>query len=561
MLRTLNIENIAVIEKAKIEFNSGLNVLTGETGAGKSIVVDSINAILGERTSRELVRHGAASAFVSALFTDVNRVVNQKLEEFGIDAEEDNTLLLTRKISAEGKSVCRINGKSATVSMLRELGHILVNIHGQHDSQELLNPDYHYKFIDMLFENGKLLADYKAAFSRLLAVRRRLKALTIDEDAKDKSLELLEYQIKELEAADIRPGELEQLNARKKIIENSEAMLKAYNTAISVISGDEEVNGAALMLSSAGAELEAFSDSSEVSARAASVLANVFEELEDVKNILSREISSLDFDEAEREQIEERLDLLYTLSKKYGSTEEEMLAFLDNAKSKRNAILFDDEELERLNAEYDSSYEAVMKLGQQLSDLRKKTAKKFELNVKKQLEFLDMPKIQFVVHFDKGILSSTGFDKIEFLISTNPGEPAKPLAKIASGGELSRIMLAIKNIIAYNDTVDTLIFDEIDTGVSGRASRKIGLRLKSVSNSTQVITVTHSAQIAAAADEHFLIRKDFNDNKTYTKVTPLDFDGRKHELARIMGGLEITDTLLESAEELLLSNDGETDNV
>lgn len=561
MLRTLNIENIAVIEKAKIEFNSGLNVLTGETGAGKSIVVDSINAILGERTSRELVRHGAASAFVSALFTDVNRVVNQKLEEFGIDAEEDNTLLLTRKISAEGKSVCRINGKSATVSMLRELGHILVNIHGQHDSQELLNPDYHYKFIDMLFENGTLLADYKAAFSRLLAVRRRLKALTIDEDAKDKSLELLEYQIKELEAADIRPGELEQLNARKKIIENSEAMLKAYNTAISVISGDEEVNGAALMLSSAGAELEAFSDSSEVSARAASVLANVFEELEDVKNILSREISSLDFDEAEREQIEERLDLLYTLSKKYGSTEEEMLAFLDNAKSKRNAILFDDEELERLNAEYDSSYEAVMKLGQQLSDLRKETAKKFELNVKKQLEFLDMPKIQFVVHFDKGILSSTGFDKIEFLISTNPGEPAKPLAKIASGGELSRIMLAIKNIIAYNDTVDTLIFDEIDTGVSGRASRKIGLRLKSVSNSTQVITVTHSAQIAAAADEHFLIRKDFNDNKTYTKVTPLDFDGRKHELARIMGGLEITDTLLESAEELLLSNDGETDNV
>lgn len=561
MLRTLNIENIAVIEKAKIEFNSGLNVLTGETGAGKSIVVDSINAILGERTSRELVRHGAASAFVSALFTDVNRVVNQKLEEFGIDAEEDNTLLLTRKISAEGKSVCRINGKSATVSMLRELGHIFVNIHGQHDSQELLNPDYHYKFIDMLFENGKLLADYKAAFSRLLAVRRRLKALTIDEDAKDKSLELLEYQIKELEAADIRPGELEQLNARKKIIENSEAMLKAYNTAISVISGDEEVNGAALMLSSAGAELEAFSDSSEVSARAASVLANVFEELEDVKNILSREISSLDFDEAEREQIEERLDLLYTLSKKYGSTEEEMLAFLDNARSKRNAILFDDEELERLNAEYDSSYEAVMKLGQQLSDLRKETAKKFELNVKKQLEFLDMPKIQFVVHFDKGILSSTGFDKIEFLISTNPGEPAKPLAKIASGGELSRIMLAIKNIIAYNDTVDTLIFDEIDTGVSGRASRKIGLRLKSVSNSTQVITVTHSAQIAAAADEHFLIRKDFNDNKTYTKVTPLDFDGRKHELARIMGGLEITDTLLESAEELLLSNDGETDNV
>lgn len=561
MLRTLNIENIAVIEKAKIEFNNGLNVLTGETGAGKSIVVDSINAILGERTSRELVRHGANSAFVSALFTDVNSAVNKKLEKFGIDAEEDNSLLLIRKISAEGKSSCRINGKSATVSMLRELGHALVNIHGQHDSQELLNPDYHYKFIDMLFENGSILSEYKDAFSSLLSVRRKLKALTVNEDEKDRNLELLEYQIKELEAADIKIGEIEQLSKRKRIIENSEAMLKACNTAVSVISGDEEVNGAALMISSVKAELEAFSDSSEAAANAVFVLENVFEELEDVKSSLNHEISSLDFDEVERESVEERLDLLYRLRKKYGQTEEEMLAFLENAKSKKNSILFDDEELERLNSEYDSSYEAVLKLANQLSDLRKRTAKEFEANVKKQLEFLDMPKIQFIVQFEKGILSSNGFDKIEFLISTNPGEPAKPLAKIASGGELSRIMLAIKNIIAYNDTVDTLIFDEIDTGVSGRASRKIGLRLKAVSKSTQVITVTHSAQIASAADEHFLIQKDFDDNRTYTKVTPLDFDGRKRELARIMGGLEITDTLLQSAEELLLSDDGENNHV
>lgn len=551
MLKTLDIENIAVIEKAEIEFSEGLNVLTGETGAGKSIVVDSINAILGERTSRELVRHGADSAFVSALFTDINASVHSKLNELGFSAEEDDSLLLTRKISSEGKSVCRVNGRPATVSVLRELGSALVNIHGQHDSQTLLNPDYHYKFIDMLSGGDELISEYKKAFSLLIAVRRRLKQLTADADKKDRNTELLDYQIKELEAADIKPGEIESLTARKKILDSADEALAAYAALIGAVNGDDDTPGIRLALSSVSDEIEKLSAVSAAAAEAYSVLRNIDDELETVKNIIETEAESLDFDPDEKERIEERLDLLYRLGKKYGETEEQMLQSLQNAKEKRKALLFDDEELERLNSEYDDAFAHVVGLADQLSTLRKKTAEKFEKDVKSQLEFLDMPKITFKVHFEKGILSSSGYDKIEFLISTNPGEPAKPLAKIASGGELSRIMLAIKNIIAYNDTVGTLIFDEIDTGVSGRASGKIGMKLRAVSKSTQVITVTHSAQIAAFADAHFLIKKDFRNNRTYTCVTPLAYEERKQELARIMGGLQITDALLESAGEML----------
>ncbi|MFR6065670.1 MAG: DNA repair protein RecN [Eubacterium sp.] len=554
MLKTLNIENIAVIESAKIDFQSGLNVLTGETGAGKSIVVDSINAILGERTSRELVRNGADSAFVSALFTDVNDTVKSKLTELGYETDEDNSLIISRKITSEGKSLCKINGRSATVSILKEIGKTLVNIHGQHDSQALLNPDLHYKFIDMLSSDNDLLSDYKSAFSELLSVRRKLKALTMDADEKDKNLELLDYQIKELENADIKVGELQALQNRKKIIDSSEAAVKAYSSVYNSICGNDEFAGLLLSAEESSNALEPFSEISGEIAQSVSLLNNIFDEFSQIKNILEKEISSAEFDPEEREIIEERLDLLFKLSKKYGASEEDMLKYLDECKTKRSQIDNDDREIEKLNSDYDKAYSKVLELANKLSDERKKTARKFEKDVKSQLEFLDMPKISFVVNFSKNILSSNGYDKIEFLISTNPGEPPKPLAKIASGGELSRIMLAIKNIIAYNDTVDTLIFDEIDTGVSGRASRKIGLKLKSVSKNTQVITVTHSAQIASAADEHFLIQKDFSAERTYTKVTPLDFEGRKNELARIMGGLEITDALLKSAEEMLLSS-------
>lgn len=558
MLKTLDIENIAVIEKARIEFSSGFNVLTGETGAGKSIVVDSINAILGERTSRELVRSGSDYAFVSALFTEINPAVKAKLNDLGFSAEEDDSLLLTRRISRDGKSQCRINGHAATVSVLREVGGTLVNIHGQHDSQSLLNPEYHYQFIDMLSGGNMLLEQYKAAFSAFIHIRRRLKQLTAQAEKNDNSTELLDFQIKELEDADIKEGEIERLSTRKKALDSADEALAAYRSLLIVIAGDDENAGAQISLISAAKELERFTALSEDTEKAYSLLQNIDDELETVKGLVENAAQSLDFDPNEKERIEERLDFLYRLGKKYGSSEADMLKSLEEAKKQRTLIHTDEEELERLTQEYDSALDQVEELAEKLSDLRKTTALKFESDVKAQLEFLDMPKIRFIVDFEKGILSSTGTDKIEFLISTNPGEPPKPLAKIASGGELSRIMLAIKNIIAYNDTVDTLIFDEIDTGVSGRASGKIGLKLKEVSKNTQVITVTHSAQIAAFADEHFLIAKDFENGRTYTNVTPLDHEKRKYELARIMGGLHITDALLESAEEML--NNAQEDN-
>lgn len=551
MLKTLDIENIAVIEKAQIEFSAGFNVLTGETGAGKSIVVDSINAILGERTSRELVRNGADFAFVSALFTDINDTVKDKLSELGYIPEDDNSLLLTRRISSDGKSACKINGRPATVSVLREVGDTLVNIHGQHDSQSLLNPDCHYKFIDMLSGGSELIENYKSAFSEFIHIRRRLKQLTAQAEKNDNSTELLDFQINELENADIKAGETEKLTARKKILDNADGALEAYNAVLSTLSGDDENAGVKLSLASVANEIEKYSDVSDDTAKAYSLLQNIDDELETVKSLVENAAQSLDYDPDEKEKIEERLDQLYRLGKKYGGTEEAMLENLEKFKAQRAAINTDEEELEKLTEEYDSSFDKVQKLAGELSDLRKQTALKFENDVKAQLEFLDMPKISFKVNFEKGILSSAGIDKIEFLISTNPGEPPKPLAKIASGGELSRIMLAIKNILAYNDTVDTLIFDEIDTGVSGRASVKIGMKLKSVSKNTQVITVTHSAQIAAFADTHFLIQKDYENERTYTKVTALDFENRKYELARIMGGLQITDALLEGAEEML----------
>lgn len=550
MLRTLDIENIAVIEKASVDFSAGLNVLTGETGAGKSIVVDSINAILGERTSRELVRHGCDSAYVSAYFEDIPDSVAEKIAEIGYEVD-DGTLLLSRKISANGKSACKINGKSATVSMLKEIGALLVNIHGQHDNQALLNPDYQYQYIDMMFSDSKLFQQYKSSFKDLISVRRKLKALTMRESDKDKELELLDYQIKELEDADIKIGERDELNKRRTLISAAEAITKALNLSLQTINGDDENNGVQSSINTCFNELVQFEQAKEIS----EAFADVNDKLELAKDKIDALLLELNFDPNELEQIEERLDLLFRLSSKYGSDEKEMLAFLENAKQKRDSIVYSDIELEKLNAQYDDYFDRTVKLAEELSEYRKKIAADFEKQVKNELEFLDMPKLQFTVDFQKGNLSSNGFDKIEFLISTNPGEPPKPLAKIASGGELSRIMLAIKNILSYNDTIGTLIFDEIDVGVSGRASQKIGLKLKSVSKNTQVICVTHSAQIASNANAHFLIEKDVSGEKTYTKVSPLDFEARKRELARIMGGLEITDTLLKSAEELLLSNE------
>jgi DNA repair protein RecN (Recombination protein N) len=550
MLKTLDIENIAVIEKASVDFSGGLNVLTGETGAGKSIVVDSINAIMGERTSRELVRYGADNAYVSAYFDDICDSALNKLKEFDIELEEDNSLLITRKISANGKSLCKVNGKTVTVSMLKEICSYLVNVHGQHDSQALLNPDLQYNYIDMLLEDKSVLSDYKETFKKLISVRRKLKSFAKDEDNKESLLELLNFQIEELEKADIKVGEREELTKKRALIQKSEDIIKSLNLAISVINGDDENIGIEQACADVSRTLFKFDETKDVY----DVFNDINDKLELAKDKAEALLLSIDFSPEEIEMIDEKLDLYYKFSNKYGQTEQEMLDYLEKAKEKRNSILFADEELNRLNEEYENLLNITVKLADKLSAERKKTAKVFEEKVKQELAFLDMPKMQFYVDFNKGNLSSTGYDKIEFLISANPGEPPKSLSKVASGGELSRIMLAIKNIISYNDTIGTLIFDEIDTGVSGRASQKIGLKLKSVSKNTQVICVTHSAQIASNADEHFLIQKKFNDNKTFTSVTPLDFEGRKQELARIMGGLEITDTLLQSAEELLNQN-------
>ena len=551
MLKTLVIENIAVIKKAQIEFTSGLNVLTGETGAGKSIVVDSINAILGERTSRELVRADSDNAFVNAYFEDINDDVKLKLNEYDIPIEEDGTLLLSRKISAGGKSVCRVNGLPVTVGILKDIGTHLVNIHGQHDSQALLNPDFHYKFVDAYADCDELLAEYKESFKSFLNIRRQLKSLTSDADERDKQSEILDYQIKELRDADIKVGEWEELKHRKSVILNSQAILNALNTLLGAVNGDDENQGIQSVLSSSDKEITALLDADTQLKPIKEKLDSAEDLLESIKDLISDKMESLDFQPDELDKIEERLDILYTFSNKYGETEQDMLYYLADAERKRALFDNSEQDLERLNAEYDSSLEKTQSLALKLSEVRRKAAEKLGDEICSQLEFLDMPGVKFVTQFSKGNLSSSGVDKIEFLIRTNPGEEPKPLAKIASGGELSRIMLAIKSIIAKSDSIATLIFDEIDTGVSGKASRKIGLKLKEVGKNAQVICVTHSAQIASAADSHFLIKKEYTDNAAFTQIMPLDFEGRKYELARIMGGLNVTESLLKSAEEML----------
>lgn len=551
MLKTLEIENIAVIERAEIEFLPGFNVLTGETGAGKSIVVDSINAILGERTSRELVRTGAQHAFVSAYFTDIDPGVSAKLDELGYPKNEENDLIITRRIGADGKSLCKINSRTANVSALKELGKELVNIHGQHDSQALLNPESHIGFIDMLCKSDKPLCEYKEAFSDFMRIRRRLKRLTADAENNDNAASLLDYQIAELENAGVSSGETERLTERKKALDNAADALSALSALDSCVNGDDDAPGVRIALSTAAKELEPFALFLPDVEKLLRILADTDAQLEDALSLSRAAAQQLDSDPEEKEAVEDRLDLLFRLSSKYGGSEERMLEYLESAREKRALIATDEQELERLDSEYDAALQRVSELAARLSNERKATAAEFEKNVKRQLEFLDMPGVTFKVDFQKGILSSSGTDRIEFLISANAGEEPRPLARIASGGELSRIMLAIKSILAYNDTIDTLIFDEIDTGVSGRASGRIGQKLKALSKDTQVITVTHSAQIAAFADSHFLIKKDTENGRTYSNITPLSKSQRIEELARIMGGLNITDALLNSAAEML----------
>lgn len=547
MLTSLKIENVAIIESAAIEFGCGLNVLTGETGAGKSIVIDSINAILGERTSRDIIRTGAQSAKVYAVFEDVNAKVRKFLDENGIDCE-DGVLIINRTLSREGKNVCRLNGAPVTVSMLREIGSELIDIHGQHDNQALLSPEKHCGFVDSFAGNAEIIADYREKYGRLCEVRSKLKKLTTDESSKSQRIDFLTYQIDELEKAEITPGERDELKARKTLINNSQKVIESLNVAYEALKAD----GAGIdMITDAESEISDASAYMETLGEASEKITDIRYELEDIAKTVRDAMSEVDFDQSELEEIDERLDLLYRLSKKYGNTEEEMLEYLEKAKTELDNIAFSEEKVKELQKQEKEALAETEAAAKKLTESRKTAGEKLSEAICSELEFLDMPNVRFVVKCDDIGLTENGKDEIEFLISANVGEEPKPLAKIASGGELSRIMLAIKNVLAEADGVDTMIFDEIDTGVSGRAAQKIAMKLRSASKGRQVICVTHLAQIAAQGDVHLYISKSVSDGKTYTNIKSLIEEDRVAEIARIMGGMEITKLQLESAREML----------
>lgn len=547
MLTSLKIENVAIIESAAIEFGCGLNVLTGETGAGKSIVIDSINAILGERTSRDIIRTGAQSAKVYAIFEDVNERVRNFLDENGIDCE-DGVLIINRTLSREGKNVCRINGAPVTVSMLREIGGELIDIHGQHDNQSLLSPEKHCGFVDSFAGNEDLIADYREKYGRLCEIRSKLKKLTTDESSKSQRIDFLTYQIDELEKAEITIGERDELKARKSLINNSQKVIESLNIAYEALKAD----GAGIdMITDAESEIANASAYMEMLGEASEKITDIRYELEDIAETVRDAMTEVDFDPSELEDIDERLDLLYRLSKKYGDTEEEMLEYLEKARAELDNIAFSEERVKELQKQEKEALAETETAACKLTESRKTAGEKLSNAICSELEFLDMPNVRFVVKCNDIGLTENGKDEIEFLISANAGEEPKPLAKIASGGELSRIMLAIKNVLAETDGVDTMIFDEIDTGVSGRAAQKIAMKLRSASKGRQVICVTHLAQIAAQGDVHLYISKSVSDGKTYTNIKSLIEEERVAEIARIMGGMEITKLQLESAREML----------
>lgn len=551
MLSNLQIENIAVIKSASIDFENGFNVMTGETGAGKSIVIDSLNAILGERTSRELIRSGADSASVCAEFQNVGDNVKNELEKLGI--EKDDTLIVSRKLTHDGKNVCRINGMPATVSMLKALGVQLVNIHGQLDNQSLLSPETHCSFIDKLAGSGRELNEFKELYSLYIKKENELKSLNTDVNEKNRRLDILNYQIEEIQKADIRPGEKDELTEKLGFLRNAEKVLDLLHTAYAALNGDGEMPGAADIAADAASKLLSAADYSSDFTETANGVNDAAMNLSAYTEELRDKIYSLDYDPNETERAEERLDVIYRLSQKYGDSEEDILAYLENAEKERDALSFSDERAEQLRAETEKAYNEALAAAKKLSEIRIEAGKKFSADVERELAFLDMPSVKFIVNDSVGELYENGIDNIEFLLSANAGEEPKPLSKIASGGELSRIMLAIKCVLSELDDIDTLIFDEIDSGVSGRAALKIAAKMKELSKTHQVICVTHLAQIAAFADEHKLISKEEKDGRTYTCIASLDYNGRKYELARIMGGLTVTQSILNSAEELLSS--------
>lgn len=550
MLSVLKIENIAIIESAEIEFSKGFNVLSGETGAGKSIILDSINAVLGFRTSRELIRTGANEARVTALFSCIDKKVESKLSELSLPLSPDGTLLVSRTISPD-KNVCKVNNALTNVSALREIGAELISIHGQQDNRELLNSETHIGYIDVIGGLQKYVTEYRQAYEKLIEIKSQIKKLSGDKEEKARRIDILSYQIDEIEKAEINPGEWDKLKDRRNELLNFEKIQGSLSSAYSALNGGDSFTGAVELLSGAFRELSSVSSFSEDLDKLASKLGDLYYEATDISDSIRDAVSDDGFSQAELENIENRLDLLYKLSKKYGATEEEILLFAEKAQKELNEISFSDEKLEELKEEYSLLLEKTKKFALKLSEERKKTSIDFSNKVCNELQYLDMPNVQFLVDFKEVSLYENGIDEAEFLISANVGEIPKPITKIASGGELSRIMLALKTVMANKDNIETMIFDEIDSGVSGRAALKVANKLKQVSNGKQVLCVTHLSQLMSYADTHYLIQKAVRDGKTYTGVTVLDSEGRKREIARIISGGEVTQAQLENAEEML----------
>ena len=550
MLKELFIKNIAVIKQTDICFSEGLNVFTGETGAGKSIIIDSINAVLGQRVSRDLVRTGETRAQITAVFSGLSTTTLELLDQMGYEADEGE-LMISREISVDGKGTCRLCGRPIGVTMLREIGNTLINIHGQHDSQYLLNKEKHIDFLDSFAQLDTLYDRYRDCFSQLIAMRRELNSLNVDEAEKARQIDLLEYQINEIEQAELVPGEEEELADRRNMIRNAEKICLSLDEAHEQIAGGEERTGALELIQNAAAELEEAARYVETLIPISSKLTEMGYELEDSLMGINDARLGMEYDPGELEEIEARLDLIYRLKRKYGGDIEEILQNLYLYKKQLEKITLSDEKKESLNQSYKEMLLQAKNLADQLSKERKAAARRFEKQVEGELSFLDMPSVKFTISILPCKLGAKGLDDVEFMISTNPGEPPKPIAKIASGGELSRIMLSIKNVISDKDDVPTLIFDEVDTGVSGSAAEKIGRKLRQVSKGRQVICVTHLAQIAALCDHHLLIQKQVKDDHTFTQVTELDHPGRVREIARIMSGVDVSELSLQNAEEML----------
>ena len=549
MLSSLQIENVAVIQKAEVHFKPGLNVLTGETGAGKSILIDSINAILGNRTSKDLVRTGASKAVIRAAFEQVPDAVLNSLEKAGY--ERSDALMLSREITAEGKSTCRINGMPATASVLRELCGGLININGQHDSVGLLNPARHLGILDDYAQNDAEFQEYYVLYRELVRIKRELDAMITDEAEKQRKIDLLSYQVQEIEDAGLTAGEEQTLESRRKILANASAIRDKIAQSYALLSGDDESSGAVDLLGEASHAIDTAAQLDDALAAASSQLLDLYYNAKDVAADLIGRLDAYDTNDAELDEIEQRLDLIYKLKRKYGDTVEDVIAFGQSARAELERIQSSQERHDHLQAEKRRLYALAREKAEALTQTRLHAFEALNKRISGTLDFLNMPGVRMTLQHTRGPLASHGQDSIEFYISTNPGEAPKPLAKIASGGELSRITLAIKNAMADKDAVPTVIYDEIDSGVSGKAAGRIGEVLRQSAQGHQILCITHTAQIAALADCHLLIQKNVANDRTYTEIHPLDEEGRVEALARLISGDHVTDISRANAREML----------